>query len=253
MIIPWHKNCNRKLWRLGANFNVCVVYVMKTMNKILMRMIIFTLILSLINVSPVWSNTCSSLFDSNLLSYIEQVNKSNNQFILEDTSIEKYIEGLKNKNQKKINNIFTRLTEHGVVSEKDIHRSAEELVILLFGKRDVFLRYFKKAKDERAQESARYQIRRKLIEKGLKSFLNNHTPTQKTTLWIAVKKNVRRLFQSQFWNWYQLPWGVPNFRDKPMSESLIEKTIWDGIPAHQKEINGTLLHLLLEPSVLTHG
>jgi hypothetical protein len=203
-----------------------------------MRGFILALISITFSVTSVWGNTCSRLFDTNnLLANIELVNTQNNGYLSNDAPVEYQILVLKNRQKNKVNKLLKKIEEEGFTSDKDILETAEELTILLYGKRDTISNYFFKSKDQKANDSVRLQVKKQLLEKGLRSFLNSKDTAFKTNAWIKTKKIVHKLILSQFWNWYQIPFGLPSIKDKPISEELLNKIVWNGVSENKKEIS----------------
>lgn len=183
------------------------------------------------------SNSCYRSHINDPLAEIERINKDNNRYLSNDAPVEYQIFILKERQKKKALRLLERVKKGDVASDKDLSIIAEDLVAILYGQQDLVDRYFLKSKDERKQESIRLQARTQLIEKGLKSFISKQPVHQKISLWIKVKKNVRRIFQSQVVNWAQVPFNLPEFKNKRISEELLGKIIWNGISPHQREID----------------
>ncbi|MES2768237.1 MAG: hypothetical protein V4596_03750 [Bdellovibrionota bacterium] len=199
-----------------------------------MKKLIIIFVLFISNVASA-SNICASLFQINLLIKLEEVNNSNNNYIAEAT-IESKILSLKKRKQKQIKRILERVQTEGVSSQRELYNVSNEIIILLSGNRDLIDRYFFKSKDERKKESIRFQVQQQLMQKGLEGFLKENSKNFKVNLWIQTKLAIRKLLNSQFFNWYQLPWMLPRFRDKQLSEELLQKIIWSGIDANKLEI-----------------
>ena len=193
-------------------------------------------ILIVTSVTESFGNSCAHLF-FRPLETLERVNRENNSYLSNDASVEYLVMMLKDRHRKKAEKLLYRVHKGDIASEKDLFRVSEELVLLLYGHKSVIDNYFFKSKDQRRNEAIRHSIRIQLMEKGLKSFLENRPPEWKVTLWIKVKKNVRKILQSNALSWLQIPFGIPRRENKVMEETLLQKVIWDGISAHQKEVD----------------
>lgn len=184
------------------------------------------------------SNTCINFFSPlSPLATLEQVNKDQNRFISLDAPIEYHIVMLKKGQQKQVHKLLRRVEVGDISSEKDLLKVSEKFVDILFGRRDILNRYWRKSAPEREIESVRLQIKTQLVYQGLQSFLENQPTDQKLGLWIQTKKTVRKVFQSRAWNWLQVPFNLPAIKNAPIAEDLLFRIVWDGLEAHQEAIH----------------
>lgn len=192
-------------------------------------------ILIFASVTESFGNTCSYLF-TRPIDAIERANKEYNGKISNDAPVEYQIQNLKNRQRKKAQKLLDRVFKGDIVSAKDLETVAINLTNILYGRKDTIDRYFLKNASQREVESFRWKTKKQLIEKGLVSFVETQPKDLKISLWIKLKKNVRRILQSQIMNWLQLPFGLPSRRESSISEDLLFKTVWEGTDKYQAEI-----------------
>jgi|GEM_PF-1875106 hypothetical protein len=184
---------------------------------------------------------CQAIFRPSLFETLVSIDKGH-QGALFKNDLSALTEDLSWNRRRQVRSILKHQVLGNAISEREVARLATELSGLLFGKRDIVDNYIFKSKDQRTKDGFINLMNEKILREGLLQAWGGYSPQKVGALAGIVKglrwTNDKLIFVNEmmFRTPLVLPFFLPKFKTKDISDALIQKVLLDGADKHIEEI-----------------
>ncbi len=205
--------------------------------------IIFSLLMTLPFSAQAGMVTCADVFRFTVQDWLQSWDLQHNM-VLFGGSIDEYVNSQGRWRQRRVRKLLNSFHPEMFSDRVRVDIYANDLIVALYGTRDIIDRYFLKDGDQRLKDSAAIRMKHQLISMGLNKLIENTPLEQRQPLRQKFKAAYYRWTQSQLYNFIGLasipqigiPASLPQIKDRTLSPVLLEKMIWEGVDSQVENL-----------------